>query len=247
MTHKTIMYVSESTARKSSGGVPADVSNIYMEARRKNRDNKIHGVISYHAGYFVQILEGEDHALNDLYVSIKNDARHTNIVTILDCEAGVTFFTDWNMRSVRYQTNAEVQRYLAYYQASLESLDARRKKSLSIFFDAYNIKKQQPKSRHSYRGKALAITNWPDFTKIEQSDNVIALSAVLVTGPVEYEYLADKIGLDSFGTLDEMLHSLELQGILQLTSASSSKKRVPSIKTTNNNNLYQRVRAFLRG
>lgn len=66
----------------SRGLTEVDISDILTTARRFNATNKITGCLLFHNDTFVQLLEGEELVVKDLYAKIKKDPRH-QIVTFL--------------------------------------------------------------------------------------------------------------------------------------------------------------------
>lgn len=62
----------------------ADINGILGQARRRNAETGITGILFYLDGNFLQLLEGEDPALGETYQRIKGDSRHRNLVQMLD-------------------------------------------------------------------------------------------------------------------------------------------------------------------
>jgi len=57
--------------------------DLLHEARPKNEASNITGVLLYKAKRFIQVLEGEEAVVRRLYATIKSDARHTEVETLL--------------------------------------------------------------------------------------------------------------------------------------------------------------------
>lgn len=51
-------------------------------ARCFNVERRISGLLLYSAGRFVQVLEGPEDAVQNLYATIQQDARHTQVVAV---------------------------------------------------------------------------------------------------------------------------------------------------------------------
>lgn len=89
--HK-LLYVS-STKRD----FPADdLERILVKARSKNTALGVTGLLLYVDGGFLQVLEGEDAVLRQLYAAIAKDTRHWDARVLLDKEAPRNF-GDWSM------------------------------------------------------------------------------------------------------------------------------------------------------
>ncbi|WP_162910612.1 BLUF domain-containing protein [Hymenobacter oligotrophus] len=66
-------------------------------ARRKNRRIGITGLLLYSNGNILQILEGEEPVVQELYEAIQHDVRHTNVITLADGPIENRMFSDWTM------------------------------------------------------------------------------------------------------------------------------------------------------
>jgi len=76
----------------------ADLERLLAGARRRNQTVGVTGMLVFHDRIFLQALEGEKRAVNEIFASIQVDARHRD-VTVLhrgpDLEQRV--FGDWPM------------------------------------------------------------------------------------------------------------------------------------------------------
>lgn len=61
-----------------------EIDVILEQARRRNAETGVTGILFYLEGNFLQLLEGEDPALSDTYERIKADIRHRNIIKLAD-------------------------------------------------------------------------------------------------------------------------------------------------------------------
>ena len=75
----------------------ADLKDILETARDNNADLSICGMLCYDQQYFLQALEGEREAVNELYLDIADDARHDEIVIIAYNEVDQPTFPEWKM------------------------------------------------------------------------------------------------------------------------------------------------------
>ncbi len=80
MDKKTICYVSACKTNLSL----SDYNDLFNISVVKNELNNVYGVLIYHQGKFLQIIEGEDQTINDLFKKIEVDPRHYSIIKILD-------------------------------------------------------------------------------------------------------------------------------------------------------------------
>lgn len=57
-----------------------DISVIFEQSRRNNLEHNITGMLLYMAGSIIQILEGEQKVIENLFEKIKKDNRHKDVV-----------------------------------------------------------------------------------------------------------------------------------------------------------------------
>ncbi len=70
---------------------------IVDRSREKNARLGITGVLLYINGRIVQVLEGQQPLVEDLYKSIQADPRHTDVRTVISQPIGQRLFNQWAM------------------------------------------------------------------------------------------------------------------------------------------------------
>ena len=90
---RQLLYVS-STPRDIA---PATVDDILTVSRANNAMLCVTGLLIHIDGGFLQILEGEERSLRDLYMRICTDRRHSETRLLLDREIESRAFTGWSM------------------------------------------------------------------------------------------------------------------------------------------------------
>lgn len=73
------------------------LDDLLTASRRNNALMGITGLLLFIDGGFLQIMEGEERAIRELYARITNDPRHHNLRLMLDREVPVRAFPDWSM------------------------------------------------------------------------------------------------------------------------------------------------------
>lgn len=94
-----IMYYSAAIGRPSTEALEA----ILAKARVNNQRDKISGLLMYHDGAFLQILEGEEAKVAALYEKIHADTRHCDVMKVFETQVGQRLFNDWGMGFARPQ------------------------------------------------------------------------------------------------------------------------------------------------
>ena len=77
-----IVYTSEYIGKAED--VDAALADIVARSKINNTEYDITGLLFYHGGRFVQLLEGEQDSLEGLMSILEEDERHQNIQRIVD-------------------------------------------------------------------------------------------------------------------------------------------------------------------
>ncbi|NND37992.1 MAG: BLUF domain-containing protein, partial [Pseudomonadales bacterium] len=88
-----VIYVSR--ACKPLSG--ADLLDLLKVSRRRNGRLLLTGLLLYADGRFMQVLEGKEQSVREVYDSILADSRHTDIQTLRLQEKEKRHFPDWTM------------------------------------------------------------------------------------------------------------------------------------------------------
>ncbi len=98
-----IVYTSTATESFSS----ADLRKLLLGARKRNRAFGVSGMLVFHDGTFLQALEGEHRAVDEIFASISSDQRHGDI-DVLHRGRGIDqrVFGDWSMGFIADFTGA---------------------------------------------------------------------------------------------------------------------------------------------
>lgn len=75
----------------------ADLQALLEWSRAYNAQQQITGLLLYSDRRFVQLVEGPEAAVRNLYARIQADARHTQVVTLSDGPGPQRWFADWHM------------------------------------------------------------------------------------------------------------------------------------------------------
>ena len=90
-----LLYCSVSVAPQLAD---ADLNQILASARRRNLAKDITGMMIYHQGEFVQILEGRKESVENVYQKyICPDPRHAAINKVCENTISHRSFNDWSM------------------------------------------------------------------------------------------------------------------------------------------------------
>lgn len=91
---------------------PEELSQILDESRSWNADHGLTGLLLYRDGNFLQVLEGEEADVREIFTKISRDPRHKNIIVVLDEEVEERFFPEWEM-AFRDVSGSDAQGYIS--------------------------------------------------------------------------------------------------------------------------------------
>ncbi len=74
-----------------------ELSGILEKSRKNNASLNITGALLYCNGSIIQVLEGPEDTVNLLFDKIKNDQRHTQIITLFEGKVNARSFEKWSM------------------------------------------------------------------------------------------------------------------------------------------------------
>jgi hypothetical protein len=75
----------------------ADLIQLLTKSRKNNARLDITGMLLYKDGNFLQLLEGEEQAVIDLYEFIKTNTDHHSSTVLDQAEINERQFVDWSM------------------------------------------------------------------------------------------------------------------------------------------------------
>lgn len=99
----------------------AQLNDLLDEARAYNQQHDLTGLLCYGDGFFVQVLEGSEEAVQTLYAKIQHDGRHQHVRTLSQGPGPLRWFADWRMAYV-HSTPLEMYWLISYLEARQQQL-----------------------------------------------------------------------------------------------------------------------------
>lgn len=124
-----IVYTSTASHEFSA----ADIEQLLAGARARNKAIGVTGMLLFHDGTFLQALEGEQRAVNEVFASIQSDARHRDIAVLHRGPGfGQRVFGDWPLDFADFGGAADLLRgFMSLNErARIEDLDRARAMAL---------------------------------------------------------------------------------------------------------------------
>lgn len=104
-----LVYVSSAKTKFSK----AELEALLDQSRQKNARLGLSGILLYHDGNFMQLLEGEENQVRSLYAHIARDPRHHGCMILISGQVAERTFPGWTM-GFRDLTSAEVKAMPGY-------------------------------------------------------------------------------------------------------------------------------------
>jgi len=101
-----IIYTSKFVGRAED--IDDVLADIVIRSEINNLEFGITGLLFYHNGRFMQVLEGERDSLEGLMSILEKDSRHEDIQRIVDQTIKKRAFKDWSMDSLNLSEDATV-------------------------------------------------------------------------------------------------------------------------------------------
>ena len=113
----SLTYVSSATVFLN----PTELLALLKTARDNNANLGLTGMLLYKDGNFMQVLEGEEAPLRNLYQKIEKDPRHSGLIKLLDQPIETRQFPSWSMAFTNLDTvtPASVPGYSEFLNLSL--------------------------------------------------------------------------------------------------------------------------------
>lgn len=74
-----------------------DLVRILDISRSLNQENGVTGLLLFHGGHFLQVLEGNEAAVRETFARIREDRRHQQVKVLFESAVDPGEFADWNM------------------------------------------------------------------------------------------------------------------------------------------------------
>ncbi len=109
----TLTYFSSATVAFT----PDDLLELLTRSRARNRADGITGMLLYHQGHFVQVLEGAEPTVRATYDRISADQRHGSIELELEDTVAERTFGGWSMgfRNLAAASTEEIDGFTTFF------------------------------------------------------------------------------------------------------------------------------------
>lgn len=114
-----LIYVSTAPVPASA----ATLEEILAVSSRNNERDGVTGMLLYAGGTFMQVLEGEDEAVDATHQRIERDARHTGVILLERAPISERSFSRWSMgyRRISAAEAAAEPAYAPFFSEGFEA------------------------------------------------------------------------------------------------------------------------------
>ena len=100
MSDFRLVYLSTNQLRGTAEQKEADIEAILAASRRNNDAVGVTGALTFSDGYFAQVLEGPQDAVEVTFERIQQDDRHSDVQLLEFVPIGERTFSNWSMAYV---------------------------------------------------------------------------------------------------------------------------------------------------
>jgi len=124
-----LIYVSDLV-----NGDESQMAAIVSSSVRHNPENGITGMLLYSQGNFLQVLEGEQAAVDATYARICQDPRHHNTVMLAQEPVKERHFAQWSMgfRRLSPEHAASLPQYAPFFQFGFDAQAIQAKPGVAL-------------------------------------------------------------------------------------------------------------------
>ncbi|KQC33021.1 MULTISPECIES: BLUF domain-containing protein [Nonlabens] len=109
------MYYSICYLSKSSEDLTKDdIKNLFAYSAEQNNECNVSGILLHAIGRFFQVIEGNERYLKDLYLKIKKDHRHSEIIELFNGPTAHPIFLRYNSKFNIVKSNDDLSRIDQY-------------------------------------------------------------------------------------------------------------------------------------
>lgn len=233
MEMKLIMYSSTALTQSDSFGLPSALSAIVKTCQDKNSTYGISGAFYYAHGRYLQIIEGERNAVDNLMANILKDDRHENCLIQLDIVIKNRVFPRWQCQLALIPSrDSYLRKFLTDYSQQLDAMSPASKAALKLLF-----KKPTPRQKTSiaslnthcsldvFGSEVISLTELPDFNKLSLSPLMVNLCRLLVRQPHSVEQLVSEYGVGKRDEILTLLRDLNHEGLLEFIDDEPERGR----------------------
>lgn len=117
-----------------------ELEKLLLKSRLNNKANDITGILIHIDGDFIQVLEGEQEKIKNLYQKISFDKRHKGMIIVANSEVDKRQFQEWTMgyKSTNYKEINKIDGLKDFNRAKLFSNNEKIALTfLSVFLNSH--------------------------------------------------------------------------------------------------------------
>jgi len=246
---KAIMCLSKEISPSNETWLPPELGNILTTSRHSNSQHGITGFLSYKKGHYLQVIEGRDDAVNQLYANICRDTRHKSVVIICDVAIRQRYFTGWDLKLIPFCEKDN--EFVSFMDDNVSGKDRLSVANQRLFANFYNLQFSQYNRLAMLRHDELCfhLTKWPNFIEIEPTKNLVSLCGLLSNDVwLSSQDILSELDDREPVVLHQALDTLNKMGVLEhrkLVATNSTLHQQQIRKPQGKSNFYARMRHFL--
>ncbi|MCZ4319205.1 BLUF domain-containing protein [Aequorivita viscosa] len=102
----TVCYISNAISLWENG----QLQDFFESVVKRNNALDISGLLLYHEGTFVQVLEGDQITVDSLFSAVKSDTRHNQLTVMMEREIKHRIFKNYRTSSISSGNDPELRK-----------------------------------------------------------------------------------------------------------------------------------------
>lgn len=226
-----VVYISSSTETFKRQKIPVALASILINSRNFNRTNKVRGLLCYHEGQYLQVIQGARPVVQELMNRIKVDDRHKDVRVLAETTTERVFLEDSPMRLMSAdQTSFQLSDVLNRFLGT----DFTTKTNVGTILENLSGFAENK----SFLGHEIKLIMWPRFDIMTPTRELLELCALISRDSIPYEHLRGQNPYRTDLELNQTLGKLNSMSLIEMHQTQH-----PVVQSAGN--FFGKVRKFI--
>ena len=109
-----------------------DLEELLEQSRQRNKRQNITGMLLFKSGVYLQVLEGDENDVHEIFSDIEKDPRNTQVTKLLDEKIVRRDFPNWSMGFKRLDDSIENEAYNDVFDGNFDRHSLYQSRSLAV-------------------------------------------------------------------------------------------------------------------
>ena len=117
-----------------SVGIPSEqeLEELLVQSRERNLRQNVTGMLLYRCHTYMQVLEGEEEDVDDIFRSIQRDPRNTHVTKLLKENIPHRDFPNWSMGFKRIKDDEPIEGLVNILSEDFDAEELKKSRNLAV-------------------------------------------------------------------------------------------------------------------